>query len=309
MMQAQRTTLDALRQRWWHGPIDLIVQAEGHPEVVEAAHQRAWEEFQGVLTDLVQELPTLRSGVRPQSENPCRGAVARTMWQACHPLATDDDVGFITPMAAVAGSVAQHLLRHYCLPGIDRAAINNGGDIALHLSPGSEWRLGLVHDADAVWLSGSVAKAPHQEVICPDGMFQIGQTSPVRGVATSGWSGRSLSRGIADSVTVLAADAACADAAATMIANRVDVDRPGIERLPANHVRDDSDLGLRLVTRHVPTLGVGEITTALQRGLAYAQSLLDCGLIQAALIGCQHQFVSCGHEVCYQSITHGETTA
>ena len=44
--------------------------------------------------------------------------------------------------------------------------------------------------------------------------------SPVRGVATSGWRGRSHSLGIADSVTVLAATAAMADAAATVIAVR-----------------------------------------------------------------------------------------
>ena len=54
----------------------------------------------------------------------------------------------------------------------------------------------------------------------------------MRGIATSGWRGRSFSLGIADAVTVLAATAAEADAAATMIANAVDL--PGH---PGDHAR------------------------------------------------------------------------
>jgi ApbE superfamily uncharacterized protein (UPF0280 family) len=229
------------------------------------------------------------------------------MWLACEPLAGPDDTGFITPMAAVAGAVAEHLLRHYVRPGVRRAAINNGGDIALHLTPGSHWSLGVVSDVDGTWHHAHARAEDHSEdnadrggqsQISPNAHLRIEPRMGVRGVATSGWSGRSLSRGIADSVTVLAATAAQADAAATMIANRVDVDHPGIVRLPADLVRDDSDLGSRLVTRHVPELPLGEITTALGRGLAYAQGLVDRGLIHAALIGCQRQFVACGHEAC-----------
>lgn len=292
-MSPERVDLDPLRQHWRHGPIDLVIQAEGEPEVIEAAHQRAWAEFQGLLATLVQELPLLRLPVQNGACNPCRGAVARAMWQACEPLASPDDDGFITPMAAVAGSVAQHLLRHYALPGVSRAAINNGGDIALYLTPGSSWHLGVVSDADAVWHEAQAGVA-----IAPDARLVLTHDMPVRGVATSGWSGRSLSRGIADSVTVLAASAAQADAAATLIANHVDVDHPGIVRRAAQLVRDDSDLGSRLVTCHVPPLSVGEITTALARGLAYASDLVERGLIHDALIGCQHQFVACGHEAC-----------
>jgi ApbE superfamily uncharacterized protein (UPF0280 family) len=196
-------------------------------------------------------------------------------------------------MAAVAGAVAQQLLRHYQLPGVARVAINNGGDIALHLTPGETWRLGVVSDVDSAWQAVQSGL-----VIRPDARMALRHDGPVRGVATSGWSGRSLSRGIADSVTVLAATASRADAAATLIANHVDLDHPGIVRLPANQVRDDSDLGERLVTRQVPRLSLGEITTALGRGLAYAQALVDQGLIHAALIACQQQFVACGHQAC-----------
>ena len=304
MMPPERFIHEPGRQQWCHGPIDLHLQAEGEPEVMEAAFQRGWAEFEGMLTALVQELPLLRRSIRPEDINPLQGPVAKIMWQACHALAGHDDAGFITPMAAVAGAVSQRLLRHFELPGVRRAAINNGGDIALHLSPGASWSMGLVSDAQSAWWAG------HDDVpIRPDARFVIHHSMPVRGVATSGWSGRSLSRGIADSVTVLAASAAGADAAATMIANRVNIEHPGVVRRPAHTVRDDSDLGEILVTCHVPALGVGEITTALGRGLAYAQGLVDRGLIHAALIACQNRYAACGLESYWEADIQGDLAA
>ena len=78
---------------------------------------------------------------------------------------------------------------------------------------------------------------------------------PARGIATSGRHGRSFSLGIADAVTVLARTAAQADAAATIIANAVDLPgHPAILRCPAHDLQPDSDLGARLVTRDVGDL-------------------------------------------------------
>ena len=88
----------------------------------------------------------------------------------------------------------------------------------------------------------------------------------MRGVATSGWQGRSHSLGIADAVTVLARCAAVADAAATLIANAVDVDHPGIRREPARVLDEDSDLGDRPVTVAVPALDPETIDAALDAG-------------------------------------------
>ena len=68
----QRLNLDANRQRWWHGPIDLIIQAEGEPEVIDAAHERAWTEFQTLLATLVTELPILSQAVQAGADNPFR---------------------------------------------------------------------------------------------------------------------------------------------------------------------------------------------------------------------------------------------
>src|SRR5690606_23265264 len=97
--------------------------------------------------------------------------------------------------------------------------------------------------------------------------------------------GRSFSLGIADAVTVLARTASQADAAATMIANAIDLPgHTGIVRLPACDIQPDNDLGERLVTRDVAPLIHDEVTMALERGAVYARELLSRGLIEGAAL-------------------------
>ena len=127
-------------------------------------------------------------------------------------------------------------------------------------------------------------------ILTTDGQFELRADQPVRGVATSGWRGRSFSLGIADSVTVLAATAAQADAAATVIANAVDVDDEAIARRPANECKDDSDLGDTLVTVDVPELAPAQVRSALDTGAVCAKVLQKGGLVWAALLVCQGQW-------------------
>ncbi len=277
-MQATRALLSPGRWHWQHGPIDIVAQADGDADAVAAAHEAAWQRFQTVLAELVAELPRLR---QPVTDAPCmlQGPIARRMHAACAPFWPV----FLTPMAAVAGSVAEELVAFYQRPGIARAWLNNGGDIALHLAPGQSVRVGLLADLAKLKFDGA---RPNQL----DGRFTIAHAMPARGVATSGWRGRSLSLGIADSVTVLAAGAAQADAAATMIANAVNTEHPSIERRPASQCRDDSDLGERLVTVDVPPLPAGEIARALDAGAGRARALRARGLIGAAVLVCQEQW-------------------
>jgi len=294
-MQAQRQALDPQRWHFQHGPIDLVIQADGDAAGVQAAHAAAWDAFQTMLPGLVRELAQLRQAVQPTLPNPMRGAIARSMWQACAPLARPCPIhpeGFITAMAAVAGAVAQAVLAFYQGPGIERAWVNNGGDIALHLTPDSSVRIGLVSDIARAWDT-----SPLNDLVL-DGALRISADMPVRGIATSGWRGRSQSLGIADNVTVLAASAAQADAAATLIANAVNVDDPRIVRQAANQLREDADLGPRLVTVDVPPLSPAHIERALARGRAYAHQLQTQGLIHAALLCCQGQTEVAGHEAC-----------
>jgi ApbE superfamily uncharacterized protein (UPF0280 family) len=274
-MSATRAPFADGRQHFQHGPIDLVIGAEGDAAVVSAAHDDAWQRFNTVLAELVAELPLLRRPVRGPC--PLRGGIAQRMWLACRPHHAE----FITPMAAVAGAVAQELIGFYQRLGISRAWVNNGGDIALHLAPGAALRIGLFADLarlDARQLCEGLSLDAH---------FTVQHELPVRGIATSGWRGRSFSLGIADSVTVLARTAADADAAATMIANAVNVDHPAIQRAPASSLKDDSDLGDLPVTVHVPPLPHAQVQAALRAGLKRARALQSRGLIWSAALICQ----------------------
>jgi ApbE superfamily uncharacterized protein (UPF0280 family) len=272
---AVRRRLDGERWHFQHGPIDCIVGATGDRAAVAAAIERAWTRFETLLAELVGELPLLRADLSaaPAPVLP-RGTVARRMVAACRPHA--DDGRFITAMAAVAGSVAEELIAAFADPRIERASVNNGGDIALRLAPGATFAIGVCADP----LRGRFGTPL-------DGRFAIDAASPVRGIATSGWRGRSLSLGIADSVTVLAPTASAADAAATMVANAVDVDDVRIGRAPACAVRDDSDLGERLVTRDVPPLPPAQVAAALARGAGEARAQIAAGRIVATVLSLQ----------------------
>jgi ApbE superfamily uncharacterized protein (UPF0280 family) len=283
-MSAERHALPGQRWHFQHGPIDIVIGADGEASAVQAAHEAAWLRFTTVLDELVCELPELRQPVGERCT--LVSAVARRMWQACQPYRT----GFVTPMAAVAGSVAQELIEHYARPGVQRAWVNNGGDIALHLAHGESIRVGLF--ADLARFDVAAAQLPLQT----DGQMTVHATLPVRGVATSGWRGRSFSFGIADSVTVLARTAAQADVAATLIANAVNVPDARIERRPANELRHDTDLGDRPVTFHVPTLDQATVLRAVRAGQRMARELQASDLIWSAVIVCQGWSATAGGE-------------
>jgi uncharacterized protein len=258
---------DGRRLHLQDGPIDLIVEARGSEANLRAAYDAAVQRFTGLLDELCEELPLLRQAADP-ARCLLRGTVARRMHDAVAPFASEH---FITPMAAVAGSVAEEILGAMLRSApLERAYVNNGGDIALHLAEGEHFTVGLAERPDAPALMRTTV---------------VHADDPSRGVATSGRHGRSFSLGIADAVTVLARTASQADAAATIIANAVDL--PGhlaIVRCPAHDLQPDSDLGARLVTRGVGELSADEIEAALESGAACARKLLAAGLIDGAAL-------------------------
>jgi ApbE superfamily uncharacterized protein (UPF0280 family) len=241
-----------------HGPIDVLIECWGDGDEVQAAYRQACERFGSILGELVEELAHLREPVG-EVFPALRGPVARRMAAAVWP---HRDV-FITPMAAVAGAVADELLEAL-LQGrsLRKASVNDGGDIALHLAPGEEIKVGVVDDPTRPQVNADVC---------------LHEQQATRGIATSGWRGRSQSLGIADAVTVLARTAAQADAAATLVANAVDVEHPAIRRLPARQVKEDSDLGDLPVTVAVGALPHTAVAEALERGLAAARAMQHAG--------------------------------
>lgn len=259
-----------------HGPIDLIISASGEERSVARAYQYAHEAFRVVLDDLVAELASLKQ-VLPSTSTEPACSVARRMISAASQCA---DLDTVTPMIAVAGSVADHVLDAMLkAPSLDRAYVNNGGDIALWLAADQTFTIGICDNVE----TGAIATH-----------LTLDARHSVNGIATSGWRGRSHSLGIADAVTVLASCAADADAAATVIANAVDI--PGscsVHRVPATELSPDSDLGLRLVTVRVDALTSAEIELALQRGRDKAKALLERQVISAAYISLAGSNIVC----------------
>lgn len=246
-----------------HGPIDLVIGARGDAAEIARAYDQAVVRFADILPALAAELPRLRAPAGPHPTGP----VARRMVAAVAPHA---DV-FVTPMAAVAGAVADEMLAALIAGrALEMAYVNDGGDIAVHLAPGATFGAGIVTDLARPVL---------------DAVARLDSASPVRGVATSGRGGRSFSLGIADAVTVLAATAAAADVAATLIANAVDLPGHGaIARRPARALDPDSDLGRRLVTVDVGALTRSEIAAALDAGESAARAMLGSGLIYGTVL-------------------------
>lgn len=256
---------DGRRLHLQHGPIDLVIEAFGPRDEIGAAYRQARTRFETVLTELVEELAVLRQPVR-DPRPVVAGPTAIRMMDAVWPHRDT----FVTSMAAVAGSVADEVMASL-IDGrsLDKAYINNSGDISVYLTPGQTLRLGIV---------GQLFRP------AIDGTAELSFDRPVRGVATSGWQGRSWSFGIADAVTVLAESAAAADVAATLIANNVNVEHPTIERAPASELDDQTDLGSRLVTVDVGRLDADGVAAALNKGMQTAQHMCDCGLITAAVL-------------------------
>lgn len=268
---------DGRRLHLNHGPIDLIVEAFGEAAEVRAAYHQATKRFRTVLTELVDELPALRSAAASRPRD-LQGSTARRMEVAVSTFAADN---FITPMAAVAGSVADEMLAAMIAERtLDKAYVNNGGDSVLFLAAGQSMRFAIAGTGKGL--------ADRIEIRAAD---------PARGVATSGWRGRSFSLGIADAVTVLARSGAAADAAATIIANAVDLPgHPAIRREPARSLAPDSDLGDRLVTTAVGMLSEADVAEALERGQAEAEKLRRRGLVEAVALFLDGEARVCGIE-------------
>ena len=266
MVKAQKNFLNDGRTHFQHGPIDIVLDVVAlNNASAQKAVDSAWWRFQSILVELCNELPALRSSRSTQWAK-LEGRVAERMVAAVSKFD-----GFITPMAAVAGAVADEVLS--AIPKTDdilRIIVNNGGDIALYLAPNQKCDIGLHIETDALNRLGKLS---------------VSGSSSIRGVATSGWRGRSFSLGIADSVTTTASDCASADAAATVVAGAVDL--PGnnlVTRRPARELSPDSDLGLLPVTVGVAPISLHETKYALALGSAKAEQLVSRQIIHTAAL-------------------------
>ena len=241
-----------------HGPINIVLEAFGDDKKL--AYWNAKKYFETLLDQLVLDLALLKKEV--VFNRKFNNKISQSMQDATERFTPS----FITPMAAVAGSIADNILRVVVNgTNLEKAYVNNGGDVSFYLNENQT-------------MKSSLSAIPNM-------VAEIKYKDKSRGIATSGWRGKSFSRGIADSVTVLADNAAVADAAATMIGNSVDIyNHPKIKKKPANKIYEDSDLNDLLITVQVGNLTKVEIKEALKNGYQTALQYVQEDLINTALI-------------------------
>ena len=192
--------------------------------------------------------------------------IIRRAFEACRKVSED-----LTGMAVVAGLAGDEIVRTALRLGADQVIVNNGGDIALKVAEGRKVRVGL--------------KNPSEETLSH--VLEIHPDQKIGGVATSGWSGRSFSPGIADAVTVWAADGAAADAAATWIAGQMILDSPKVVQVPASEMDPETDVPHLSITRDVATLTFDEKEKVLEIGLSVVEKLIEKEAIQGAFLSVQ----------------------
>jgi len=175
----------------------------------------------------------------------------------------------LTPMAAVAGAIADCVAELLVQRGATKVIINNGGDIALRIAEGESVKVGIAPDLN----NNSVSH-----------FIEIDSTSKVRGIATSGLGGRGLTKGIASAAVILSENCRIADACATLVANHIFSPDPEIKQVRAEELDPDTDIYGHLVTAALGKLQPKTWQQALQNGLAQARKVLEQGLISGAIL-------------------------
>ncbi len=246
------------------GPMRMSIKAFQGEDVDIEACLRAADRATELLND-VAEARSLLTAAAVKTREPPFGGIPKKMWRAALLIGDED----LTPMAAVAGAIAEGTADYLVSLGMTRVMVANGGDIALAVGPDEALTVGIRPDVDRANVSHTIS---------------VSRESGIRGIATSGVGGRSLTRGVASAAVVFASGAALADAAATAVANAVTVDSRSVERCNAEEPAPDTDLTGLDVVKSVGRLTADEIEDALASGLAKADMLVSKGLIKGACI-------------------------
>jgi uncharacterized protein len=246
------------------GPAALVLRGEKDGRDYAFDRETVVSRVEALLADIRGCLPVLKQRAGRIKKTGALPSVARKMIAAASAI----DADTLTPMAAVAGAVADELRKSLLQDGLEFLSVNNGGDIAVY-------------------------NARSRPVVIGIGNIEIGRPTPYRlrieglpdfGVATSGFGGRSFTLGLADIVTVVAASASLADAAATYICNNTSVEDPAVLRERAADLDPLTDIPEERVTVKVGALSPQSIREALARGRAAAAGLKKDGRIGEAVL-------------------------
>jgi ApbE superfamily uncharacterized protein (UPF0280 family) len=249
------------------GPMRLIIDARVGKVAQPQQAARAADEAVSFLEGVAAARPFLGRDYREQVAR-ITDPLALKMIASVQAVADAD----LTPMAAVAGTIADAVADFLFQRGMTRVLVDNGGDIAIRSCDGEPVTVGIRPQVDRRSLSHAVVLEPERTAW---------------GVATSGTGGRSLTRGVLEAAVVIAADAATADAAATAVANASHILDGAVIRRPAEAIDPHTDIaGLEV------TAGVGALTEegrrmALDQALGRAEELIGARIILGALVACQ----------------------
>jgi len=247
-----------------YGPMELGIQMEG-PEEAGARCRLELPVFaRGLIRKVTDFLPLLKLKSCDLLVKDRWPGVVKRMIEASQRISPGD----LTPMAAVAGAVADEVMNHIFEisdGAVTQVFVNNGGDMALY-SPFQEVRVGV------------------KGVSGRDGrpfILRLREKKTPYGLATSGWRGRSVSRGIADAVVVVASESAVADAAATYIGNAVGDDKiTCVTRQKAGKLDPNSDIPDTAVTVACGKLIEAEKERAIANGMRTAKKIIEQGIVE-----------------------------
>lgn len=248
-----------------YGPISMVIEASTRGSPMSAAALAGAEAAMRQLDVLSASIDRARVLASLANIDPANPAVLNSMIEVTRSTGEPD----ITPMAAVAGAIADRVLEAVAGRGATRIIVNNGGDIAFRLEPGTSLRAGVVTDL----ASGKITH-----------YLDIREDCGLGGIATSGFGGRSFTKGIASAVVALAGTAALADACATMLANAVDADHPEIVRAPAEHLDPLTDIRGQMITAYVGKIDLATVQRALLSGQKKFFEYRDMGLLFGTVI-------------------------
>ena len=254
------------------GPASLVIQGEKNGKPYEFEKELLVEKVKSILGEIREFLPVLKQKAYKIKNTKHMPDVPKKMVEAVKTI----DEASLTPMAAVAGSVADGIKEFLKNEGLDLVSVNNGGDISIFNKKGRGLKIdiGDIHTGES---------SPY--------MLKIEQLIDF-GLATSGFGGRSFTLGLADIVTVIAATGAVADAAATFICNCTNIDSDQVIRQKASEIDPLTDIPDDNITMRIGKLNEIDILNALENGLDIAANIKNKKHIYDAIIKFQGHMVT-----------------
>ena len=249
------------------GPMRLVISA-GIGKVVQTQMAlRAAEESFGFLERVAAHRISLGRQYR-ECRDRIQDPLVLKMISSVVAIGDED----LTPMAAVAGTLADAVADFLFERGMTKVVVDNGGDVAIRADREEPVTVGIRPDVNDRAVSHVIGLDPDLRT---------------HGVATSGLGGRSLTRGIASAATVVARTASLADAAATAVANASFLEDAQVWRRRAEELDPYTDIAGLDVTVRVGPLSEEKKSQALAQAIQKAEDLVRREVILGAFVAVQ----------------------